>query len=158
MAVASAGPYASLHLAPDRQPRQHPATRFLQAGCPSCRPTNSVKALKAQYNTIQCNKIVYNVHLVSWKLECEANAVWLVIASTRCTTLANCTFPMAAATVWMHKLLTCVQHSLVFKCLAMLNVTGIPCGSSTPLLPQISDATDGRGPRTDEQWPSLYQL
>ena len=48
MAVASAGPYASLHLAPDRQPRQHPTTRFLQAGCPSCRPTNSVKALKAQ--------------------------------------------------------------------------------------------------------------
>ena len=26
---------------------QHPTTRFLQAGCPSCRPTNSVKALKA---------------------------------------------------------------------------------------------------------------
>jgi len=45
--VASAGPYASLHLAPDRQPRQHPTTRFLQAGCPSCRPTNSIKALKA---------------------------------------------------------------------------------------------------------------
>ena len=48
MAVASTGPHASLHLAPDRQPRQHPTTRFLQAGCPSCRPTNSVKALKAQ--------------------------------------------------------------------------------------------------------------
>ena len=47
VAVASAGPYASLHHAPDRQPRQHPTTRFLQAGCPSCRPTNSVKALKA---------------------------------------------------------------------------------------------------------------
>ena len=30
MAVASAGPYASLHLAPDRWPRQHPT------GCPSC--------------------------------------------------------------------------------------------------------------------------
>ena len=29
-----------------RQPRQHPTTQFLQAGCPSCRPTNSVKALK----------------------------------------------------------------------------------------------------------------
>jgi len=25
-----------------------PPLRFLQAGCPSCRPTNSVKALKAQ--------------------------------------------------------------------------------------------------------------
>jgi len=48
VAVASAGPYASLHLAPDRQPHQHLTTLFfLQAGCPSCRPTNSVKALKA---------------------------------------------------------------------------------------------------------------
>ena len=36
------------HLAPDRQPCQHPTTQFfLQAGCPSCRPANSVKALKA---------------------------------------------------------------------------------------------------------------
>ena len=53
MAVASAGPYASLHLAPDRQTRQHPTTRFfLQAGCPSCRPTNSVKALKAHSNVV----------------------------------------------------------------------------------------------------------
>jgi len=48
VAVASAGPYASLHLAPDRQPRQYYTTQsFLQVGCPSCRPTNSVKALKA---------------------------------------------------------------------------------------------------------------
>jgi len=30
-----------------RQPRQHPTTQFLKARCPSCRPTNSVKALKA---------------------------------------------------------------------------------------------------------------
>jgi len=28
--------------------KQHPA--FLQAGCPSCRPTNSVKSLKGKYN------------------------------------------------------------------------------------------------------------
>ena len=33
---------------------------FLQAGCPSCRPTNSVKALKAQYTVakIQVNHIL----------------------------------------------------------------------------------------------------
>ena len=31
MAVACARPYASLHLAPDRQPRQYPTTHFLQA-------------------------------------------------------------------------------------------------------------------------------
>jgi len=30
VAVASAGPYASLHLAADRKPRQHPVTQFLQ--------------------------------------------------------------------------------------------------------------------------------
>jgi len=34
-----------------RQPRQHPTTQFLQAGCPSCRPTNSVKALKEKVNS-----------------------------------------------------------------------------------------------------------
>ena len=46
VAVAS----ASLHLAPDRQPRQHHIHHsvFLQAGCPSCRPTNSVKALNGK--------------------------------------------------------------------------------------------------------------
>jgi len=27
--------------------RQHPTTHFLQAGCPSCHPTKSIKALKA---------------------------------------------------------------------------------------------------------------
>jgi len=33
---------------PSRQiTHQYPTTQFLQAGCPSCRPTNSVKALKA---------------------------------------------------------------------------------------------------------------
>jgi len=27
-----------------------PTSSFLQAGCPSCRPTNSVKALKGKYH------------------------------------------------------------------------------------------------------------
>jgi len=34
-----------------KQPCQHPTTHFLQAGCPSCSPTNSVKALKAAQST-----------------------------------------------------------------------------------------------------------
>jgi len=46
VAVASAGPYANyLHLAPDSYPCQYLTTWFLQAGCPSCHPSNSVKAL-----------------------------------------------------------------------------------------------------------------
>jgi len=32
-----------------------PPLSFLQAGCPSCRPTNSVKALKAQRSVNQLN-------------------------------------------------------------------------------------------------------
>ena len=48
VAVSSAGPYASLHLAPDRYHTSTPPLSFLQARCPSCHPTNSVKALKAK--------------------------------------------------------------------------------------------------------------
>jgi len=42
-----------MHLALDRQPHQHPTTLFLQAGCPSCRPANSVKALKASKKEVK---------------------------------------------------------------------------------------------------------
>ena len=43
MAVASAGLYASLHLAPDRQPHQHPTTQFFYRpdALPSAQPTAS---------------------------------------------------------------------------------------------------------------------
>jgi len=52
VAVASAGQYARLHLIPDNQYHTNiPSLSFLQAGCPSCRPTNSIKALKAIITT-----------------------------------------------------------------------------------------------------------
>jgi len=38
VAVASAGPYASLHLAPDRQPHQHPTTLFFTGRMPFLPP------------------------------------------------------------------------------------------------------------------------
>ena len=37
-AVASAGPCASLHLAPDRQPRQYPTTLFFTGWMPFLPP------------------------------------------------------------------------------------------------------------------------
>ena len=46
--MASAGPYASLQLLQTDNHASTPPLSFLQAGCPSFRPTNSVKALKAQ--------------------------------------------------------------------------------------------------------------
>ena len=46
--MACAGPYANnQHLAPDRQPHQHPIAHFVQARCSSWHPTNTVNALKA---------------------------------------------------------------------------------------------------------------
>ena len=47
VAVASAGPYASLTLLQTDNHASTPPLSFLQARCPSCCPTNSVKALKA---------------------------------------------------------------------------------------------------------------
>jgi len=49
VAVASAGPY-STQVCTSLQTENHASTTplsFLQAGCPFCHPTNSVKALKA---------------------------------------------------------------------------------------------------------------
>jgi len=37
-----------------------PPLSFLQAGCPSCRPTNSVNALKAQYTTLSYISCTFN--------------------------------------------------------------------------------------------------
>jgi len=47
VAVASVGPYASLHLIPGNHANIPPLS-FLQAGCPSCHPNNSDKALNAK--------------------------------------------------------------------------------------------------------------
>jgi len=44
VAVASAGPYASLHLAPDRQPRQHPTTQLFTGQMPFLPPNQQHKS------------------------------------------------------------------------------------------------------------------
>jgi len=33
-------------------------TQFLQVGCPSCSPTDSVKALKEQHSNFNCENII----------------------------------------------------------------------------------------------------
>jgi len=77
--MASAGPYASLCLAPDRQPRQHPITQFIQAWCPSCCPTNSVKALKAsQY---MHGKVSHFFHYLLVMLSCYIDVIVWTMSS-----------------------------------------------------------------------------
>ena len=52
-----------------------PPLGFLQAGCPSCRPTNSVKALKALYQPSHRMAKTYAV--------CPAAACWCITLSDR---------------------------------------------------------------------------
>jgi len=67
VAVASAGPYANLHCTAP-QTDNHTSTpplSLLQAECPSCRPTDSAKALKAS-KKYYSKKLLYvqGLHLV----------------------------------------------------------------------------------------------
>jgi len=62
VAVASAGPYASLHLTPDRQPRQHPTTQFFTGRMPflppnqQCQSTEGTNLSHARMVVRECCK------------------------------------------------------------------------------------------------------
>ena len=73
MAVASAGPYASLHLAPDRQPHQHPTTLFFTGRMPFLPPNqqrqstegstvNDVAKITEQEITLQISKNSHDLY------------------------------------------------------------------------------------------------
>jgi len=54
---ASAGPYASLHLAPDRKPRQHPTTQVFTGRMPFLPPNQQHQCTEGQ---LLANKINNN--------------------------------------------------------------------------------------------------
>ena len=54
MAAASAGPDASLHLAPDRQPHQHPTTQFFTGRMPFLPPNQQRQSTEAVQRYINC--------------------------------------------------------------------------------------------------------
>jgi len=55
--VASAGPYASLHLAPDRQPHQHSTTLFFTGRMPFLPPNQQRQSTEGRKRVIQLNAI-----------------------------------------------------------------------------------------------------
>jgi len=58
VAVASAGPYASLHPAPDRQPCQHPTTQFFTGWMPFLPPNQQHQSTEgSKINIKQHEKI-----------------------------------------------------------------------------------------------------
>ena len=78
MAVASAGPYASLHLAPDRQPCQHPAAQvfYRPDALPAAQPTASKHCL--------CPYILWFLCVL---FECSKNVKLATVSQKRCVIL-----------------------------------------------------------------------
>jgi len=57
VAVASAGPYASRHLGPDREPRQHPTTQFFTGRMPFLPPNQQRQSTEGiKYDDPQLKK------------------------------------------------------------------------------------------------------
>ena len=56
VAVASAGPYASLHLAPDRQPCQHPTTQFFTGRMPFLPPNQQRQSTEGSVRNLSACK------------------------------------------------------------------------------------------------------
>ena len=78
VAVVSAGPY--MQVCTSLETDNHASTSlisFLQAGCPSCRPTNSVKALKA----------LWRINLIIFRGFCQRQSS--VVANSTNTTDAT---------------------------------------------------------------------
>jgi len=60
-----------------------PPLSFLQAGCPSCRPTNSVKGLKAQI-------VNWNMYHKTWTV--QSNSGLLATLASNMHMIVSCTF------------------------------------------------------------------
>jgi len=60
VAVASAGPYASLHLAPDRYPRQHPTTQFFTGRMPFLPPNQQRQSTEGSGKYIKLQFKMFN--------------------------------------------------------------------------------------------------
>ena len=87
VAVASAAPYANhLNLAPDKNHASISTLNFLQAGCSSWCPTNSVKALKA----MQRAQTHLHIHpcWTSWR-------IWTTVCHVYSSQRAACTCRLA---------------------------------------------------------------
>ena len=57
--MASAGPYASLHLTPDRQPRQYPTTLFFTGRMPFLLPNQQHQSTEGTNTETVIDMIIY---------------------------------------------------------------------------------------------------
>jgi len=78
VAVASAGPYTSLHLAPDRQPQQHPTTVFFTGWMPFLPPNQQRQSTEGSENIghismcfFQCSGVAGSLKNLCWEFTFE---------------------------------------------------------------------------------------
>ena len=95
--------WAICKYAPHSRQITTPPLSFLQAGCPSCRPTSSVKALKAQLS----------LNVVS--ATAVANVVWYSWQETYLVTSLSCgkLTTLHLVTVWSSRMLPPVSRSVI---------------------------------------------
>ena len=74
MAVASAGPYASLHLAPDRKPRQHLTTQVFTDQMPFLPPNQQCQSTEGQRSINQSVNFIFSPHALR-----ETEARWIYV-------------------------------------------------------------------------------
>jgi len=81
MAVASAGPYVSLHLAPDRQPCQHPTTQFFTGRMPFLPPNQqrqSTEVTESSLYSIEVKKVSGHIG------HCLGSMNWMILLEWIC--------------------------------------------------------------------------
>ena len=79
MAAASAGPDASLHLAPDRQPHQHPTTQFFTGRMPFLPPNQQCQSTEGKVLVQLATKI--RMHTVSLESTSDTALSQLLLAA-----------------------------------------------------------------------------
>ena len=95
--VASAGPYASLHLAPDRQPRQHPTTQFFTGRMPFLSPNQQRQSTEDKRVTIP---------------KLQQNSLWQYIHKSS-GTIFNNGGPAMRTVNWRSRVASCCRRRVV---------------------------------------------
>jgi len=68
VAVASAEPYANLHLAPDRYPCQHPTTQFFTGRMPFLPPNQQRQSTEGTAENVKQRSVACHLQLNMYRL------------------------------------------------------------------------------------------
>jgi len=78
VAVASDGPYANLHLAPDKQPHQHPTTQFFTGWMPFLLPNQQCQSTKGLEENVTVKNLQNHGRLLE-KMGKSWHSIFIVI-------------------------------------------------------------------------------